>query len=81
MSAAGSSEGAASLVHISQGPNQAGGLLGCSPQSPQNRNIINTDFVDIMIPKVLRDLPFSRNQPLKLADDWCIRILKSKLIK
>jgi hypothetical protein len=31
--------------------------------------------------KVLPDLPFSRNQPLKSADDWYIRILKNKLIK
>jgi hypothetical protein len=29
----------------------------------------NTDFVDIMISDVLRDLGFSLNQPLKSADD------------
>jgi hypothetical protein len=40
-----------------------------------------TDFVDIMISEVLRDLPFCRNQPLKSADDWYIRILKNTLIK
>jgi hypothetical protein len=34
-----------------------------------------------MISKVLRDLPFSRNQPLKSGDDYHIRILKNKLIK
>jgi hypothetical protein len=34
-----------------------------------------------MILKVLRDLPFSRNQPLKSADDQYIIILKNKLIK
>jgi hypothetical protein len=34
-----------------------------------------------MIPKVLRDLPFSRNQPLKSADEYYIRILKNKLMK
>jgi hypothetical protein len=34
-----------------------------------------------MMSKVLRDLPFNRNQPLKSADDQCIRILKNKLIK
>jgi hypothetical protein len=41
----------------------------------------NTDFVDIMISEVLRDLPFSRNQPLVSADDQYIIILKNKLIK
>jgi hypothetical protein len=35
------------------------------PQTPQNLKK-NTDFEDIS--KVLRDLPFSRNQPLKSAD-------------
>jgi hypothetical protein len=47
------------------------GLPGCSPppQIPQNPSLKNTDFVDSMIPNVLHDLPFSRNQPLKSADD------------
>jgi hypothetical protein len=34
-----------------------------------------------MISQVVRDFPFSRNQPLKSADDQYIRILKNKLIK
>jgi hypothetical protein len=34
-------------------------------QTPQNRNLKNTDFVDIVVSKVFRDLPFSRNQSLK----------------
>jgi hypothetical protein len=46
----------------------------------QTRNKKKTDFVDI-ISKVLRDFPFSQNQPLMLADDEYIRILKTKLIK
>jgi hypothetical protein len=50
------------------------------PQTPKNWNLKNTDFSDIMIPNALRDFPFSRNQPLKSADDYCIRILKIKLI-
>jgi hypothetical protein len=29
----------------------------------------NTDFVDTIIPKIIRDLRFSLNQPLKSADD------------
>jgi hypothetical protein len=38
------------------------------PQKPLNQNLKNTDFVDI-ISKILRDLPFSWNQPVKSADD------------
>jgi hypothetical protein len=46
-----------------------GGYRAANPlQTHQNRNLKNTDFVDI-ISKLLRDLPFSRNQPLKSADD------------
>jgi hypothetical protein len=47
----------------------------------QNRNLKNTNFVHIMTSKVLRDLPFSRNQTLKSADQQYIRISKNKLIK
>jgi hypothetical protein len=36
----------------------------------------NTDFLDMIVSNVLLDLPFSRNQPMKSADDWYIRILK-----
>jgi hypothetical protein len=59
-------------------------LLGCSPsQTPpaQNRNLKKTNCLHVMISKVLRDFPFSINQPLKSADDQYIRILKTKLIK
>jgi hypothetical protein len=38
-------------------------------QTPQNQNLKNTDFVAIAISKVLLELPFSRNQPLKSAYD------------
>jgi hypothetical protein len=48
------------------------------PSNPQNRNLENKDFVGNMISKVSCDLPFSRNQPLKSADDQYIRILKNK---
>jgi hypothetical protein len=37
------------------------------PQVPQNRNLKDTDFADI-ISKVVRDFPLSHNQPLKSAD-------------
>jgi hypothetical protein len=51
-------------------PKGGGGLPVCIPhQTPENRNLKNTDFVDIMVSNVLRNLPFSRNQPLKSADD------------
>jgi hypothetical protein len=63
------------------GAPKGGGLPGCSPSKHQNRYLKNTHFVDIILSKVLRDLPFSRNQPLKSADDQYIRILKNKLIK
>jgi hypothetical protein len=55
-----------------QGRTQGRGLPGYSPPLPNPRKPKfkkKTDFVDIMISKVLRDFPFSRNQPLKLADD------------
>jgi hypothetical protein len=48
--------------------------------NPQNRNLKNTDFVD-MISKVLRNFLFSQNQPMKSADDYYIRVLKNKFIK
>jgi hypothetical protein len=57
------------------------GAAGPQPLQTQNGNLKNTDSVDITISNVLRDFPFSRNQPLKSADDRYIRILKNKLIK
>jgi hypothetical protein len=56
------------IVGHSGTPRGATGLQP-PPHTPQNRNLKNTDFVDIMISKVLRDLPFSRNQTMKSADD------------
>jgi hypothetical protein len=46
-----------------QGRNKGRGAAdrAAAPKTP--------DFVDIMISKVLRDLPFSRNHPLEWADD------------
>jgi len=48
-----------------EGPPGGGGGL----QTNTNRNLKTTDFVDMMILNVLRDTPFSRNQPLKLAGE------------
>jgi hypothetical protein len=60
-----------------QGPNKEGGAAGQQPPQthPKPKVKKKTDFVDIMISKVLRDFPFSRNQPLKSSDDQYIRIL------
>jgi hypothetical protein len=46
-----------------------GRLPGCSFLNPKNRNLKDKDFVAIMISKGLPDLPVSRNQPMKWADD------------
>jgi hypothetical protein len=49
------------LSSLKQGRSQGGeGCRAAAPlQTPENRNLKNTDFVDIMISKYLRDLPFS----------------------
>jgi hypothetical protein len=60
-----------------------GRLPGCSPHPPKatKLKLKNTDFVNIMISKVLRDLPLSQNQPLKSVDDRYIRNSKNKITK
>lgn len=42
---------------------------GCRPAAPSNINFKNTYFLGTMILIVLRDLFFSQNQPLNLAND------------
>jgi hypothetical protein len=42
---------------------------GLHLSNTQNRNLKHTNFVDIVISKVVHDLPFSRYQPLKSAHD------------
>jgi hypothetical protein len=49
-------------------------LLGCSAPHPREKD---TDIVDRIISKVLRDLFFSLQQPLESPDDWYIGILKN----
>jgi hypothetical protein len=56
-----------------------GGCWAASPQNPKNQNLKH--LVDIMTSKVLRGLPFSRNQPPKSADDKHSIISKNKLIQ
>ena len=47
-----------------------GGLGAVRLHPPLSQAVFkNTDFVDTMISKVLRDLRFSLNHPLKSADD------------
>jgi hypothetical protein len=71
--------GSHSGVGGEEGRIRGGGCRAASPPNPsKNRNLKNTGSVDIMISEVLRDFSFSRNQPLKLADDQYIRISKKK---
>jgi hypothetical protein len=60
-----------------------GGLPLCSPlpENPHNRNLKEHKFCRYYDIRILRDLPFSRNQTLKSADDYYVRILKNKLIR
>jgi hypothetical protein len=62
-------------------PGWGGGAAELKPPNPKKLKFKKHAFVAIMISKVLRDLPFSRNQPLKSADEWYIKILESKLLK
>jgi hypothetical protein len=43
------------------------------------RRTQNTDFLQIVISKVLRDLAFNKNQPLKSDHAYCIDNLKIKI--
>jgi hypothetical protein len=57
------------------------GLLGCTttPPTPSEIELKKTNFVYMTISIILRDLPFSPNQPLKSFDEWYFRILKSEI--
>jgi len=59
------------LEHVLSGVHPiGGGAAGLQlPQIPQNLNLENSLFVETMISKVLRHLPFNRCQPLNSADD------------
>jgi len=61
--------------HKKQGLTRGGG----GPHKKKNQNLKTTDFVDMMILNVLRDTPFSRNQPLKFAGEMYIRTKKKNL--
>jgi hypothetical protein len=39
------------------------------PKTPKDQNLKSPNFVDILMSEVLRDFLFSRNQPLRSADD------------
>jgi hypothetical protein len=63
-----------------QGLTQAEGKGSCwaaaTPPPPILNEKKNADFIDTTLSNVLRDLPFSRNQPQKSSDDWYVKILK-----
>jgi hypothetical protein len=46
-----------------------GGVASLQPALNPPKPKLKKKFVDIIISEVLRDLPFSRNQLLKWADD------------
>ena len=52
---------------------------GWGAAAPTNQDLKTTDFVDTKISNVLRDLPFSYNHQLKLADGKYIKIFKNKI--
>jgi hypothetical protein len=65
-------------LNPTRAPKGRGGCRAATPPKPPKTEIKkNTDFVDIMISKASRDLPFSLNQLLKSADGYYIRILKN----
>jgi hypothetical protein len=59
---------------------RGGGVYRAATDS-KSRNLKKADFVDTRILSILHNLPFSRNQPLKSADDYYIGILKNKIKK
>jgi hypothetical protein len=52
-----------------QGRTQGGGLPDCSPPNPQKLKFKEHRYYRYYDIKISRDLPFSRNQSLKSADD------------
>ena len=50
------------------------------PPPKKNRNLKKVDTLGTVKANVLRDLPISRNQAMKSADDRYILILKNKYI-
>jgi hypothetical protein len=61
-------------------PKWGGGGEDCQAATlATNRDLKITDFVYIVIFNVLRDLPFTQNQPLAPTDEWRIIDLKNKV--
>jgi len=67
----------ADKVTTQEGCIQRWRLLPSSSPLP-NQNSKNPDFIDTMILKVLHDLPFSLNQPLKSVNTRYIRLSYKK---
>jgi hypothetical protein len=70
-------------VVLEEGRKRRGGgcCMAAAPRNPPKPKFQKHRRFGFCSIKVLRDFPFSRNQPLKSADDQYIRILKNKLIK
>ena len=62
-------------------PRGWGWLQPRHPSKCQKSKFKSTDFVDMLISKVLFDLLFSWCQPLKIGNDYWIRIFKNELMK
>jgi hypothetical protein len=71
------------LVLCARSEPKGGGLQSGNtpPPNSQNRNLKKHRFCRYHDINIVRDLPFTQNQPLKSADDKYIIILKNKLIK
>jgi len=61
-----------------QGRTEGGGGGRATNTPPPNRNLKITDFVNVTMSNVKYDLSFSRNQPLKSADDSYIKTKTNK---
>jgi hypothetical protein len=59
-------------------PRGAGGMH--PPKHPKVKLKKKTEFCRYYDIRILRDLPFSRNHPMKSADDYYVGILKKELI-
>jgi len=55
------------VTQISSAPKREG---AARLKPPPNRNLKNTDFANAMILNALRDLHFSRNQPMTSASEF-----------
>jgi hypothetical protein len=67
------------MEKTSRGRPKRGGCSERGPHPPPKYKFKKRDFADTMVSNVSRDLPFSRNQTLKSADEQYTVILKNKI--